>query len=53
MNVKKILMYAVIGLLLFWLIADPTGAADTLSSGLRTLQEIAQAIVTFLKTLFG
>ncbi|ACU34779.1 MULTISPECIES: hypothetical protein [Actinosynnema] len=52
MNLKKILTFAGVGLLLFFLIAEPTQAAQTVTNILNTLREAAEALITFVKQLF-
>jgi hypothetical protein len=52
-NLKKLLTFAGVGLLLFFLIAEPTQAAQLVHNILGTLRNAAEAIVTFAKSLFA
>ncbi|MCP2259589.1 hypothetical protein LX15_003294 [Streptoalloteichus tenebrarius] len=52
MNLKKILTWAGIALLLFFLITQPTQSADLVNGILRTLKEAAEALITFVRSLF-
>ncbi|MBP2340949.1 hypothetical protein [Saccharothrix coeruleofusca] len=52
MNLKKILTFAGVGLLLFFLIAEPQQAALVVQNILNTLREAAEALITFVKQLF-
>jgi hypothetical protein len=51
-NLKKILTFAGVGLLLFFLIAEPQQAAQLVQNILGTLREAAEALITFVKQLF-
>ncbi|WP_189054698.1 hypothetical protein [Longimycelium tulufanense] len=52
MNLKKILTWAGIALLLFFLITQPTQSADLVNNILSTLKEAAEALITFVRSLF-
>jgi len=51
-NVKKILTWAGIALLLFFLITQPTQSADVVTGILDSLRQAAEALITFVKQLF-
>jgi hypothetical protein len=51
-NLKKILTFAGVGLVLFFLIAEPTQAAQLVQNILATLRGAAEALITFVKQLF-
>jgi hypothetical protein len=52
MNMKKILTWAGIALLLFFLITQPNQSAGVVTGILNTLRQAAEALITFVKTLF-
>ncbi|WP_169533952.1 MULTISPECIES: hypothetical protein [Actinoalloteichus] len=52
MNLKKILTFAGIALLLFFLISDPVGSGDVVNNILNSLRQAAEAIITFVRNLF-
>lgn len=52
MNIKKILIWAVVAFLLFFLFSAPTQASDVVSGVLGSLQEAAEAVITFMQNLF-
>ncbi|WP_199441587.1 hypothetical protein [Umezawaea beigongshangensis] len=52
-NLKKILTFAGVGLVLFFMIAEPANAAQLVQNILGTLRDAAEAIVTFAKNLFA
>lgn len=51
MNIKKILTFAGIALVLYFLIANPTEAANVVNNLLTSLQRGAQALITFVRSL--
>lgn len=51
MNLKKLLTYAAIALVLFFLISAPTQASGLVTHILDLLKSGATAIVTFVKSL--
>jgi hypothetical protein len=51
-NLKKILTFAGVGLVLFFLIAEPQQAAQLVQNILGTLRDAAEALITFVKQLF-
>ncbi|MFD9735097.1 hypothetical protein [Umezawaea endophytica] len=51
-NLKKILTFAGVGLVLFFLIAEPQQAAQLVQNILATLRGAAEALITFVKQLF-
>jgi hypothetical protein len=53
LNLKKILTFAGVGLLLFFLIAEPSQAAQLVKNILGTLREAAEALITFVRQLFA
>lgn len=52
-NVKKIVLLAVVALLLFYLITQPTQSAEGVQTVLGWLRDGADAIITFVKELFA
>lgn len=52
MNLKKILTFAGIALLLFFLIAEPQQAAQLVQNILNLLRMAAEALITFVRQLF-
>lgn len=50
---KKIVIVAVVALVLFFLITRPTQSAGVVHSALGWLRDGAEAIVTFVRTLFS
>ncbi|MDT7726891.1 MAG: hypothetical protein QOI21_3467 [Actinomycetota bacterium] len=52
-NVKKILIVGVVALVLFFLITQPTESAGAVHNVLGWLKKGAEAIVTFVRTLFS
>lgn len=53
MNVKKLIVLVVVAFLLFFLITQPVLSATATHNVLGWLGSGAQAIVTFIKTLFS
>ncbi|WP_187346929.1 hypothetical protein [Saccharomonospora sp. CUA-673] len=52
-GLKKILIFGVVALVLFLLITRPTESADAVQTALSWLREGAEAIVTFVQSLFS
>jgi hypothetical protein len=52
-NAKKIVLLAVVALLLFYLITQPQQSADAVQAVLGALRDGAEAIITFVKSLFA
>jgi cell shape-determining protein MreC len=52
-STKKILIVAVVALVLFFLITKPTQSADVVHDILGWLRNGAEAIVTFVRSLFS
>ncbi|ALG15501.1 hypothetical protein AOZ06_43100 [Kibdelosporangium phytohabitans] len=52
-NLKKILLLAVVALLVFYLITQPTQSANAVQTVLGWLRDGAEAIITFVKSLFA
>jgi Sec-independent protein translocase protein TatA len=52
-NLKKILIVGVVALVLFFLITQPIRSADAVHNVLGWLKSGAEAIVTFVRTLFS
>ncbi|MFC0108653.1 TcpD family membrane protein [Kibdelosporangium aridum] len=53
MNVKKILLLAVVALLVFYLITQPTQSANAVQTVLGWLRDGAEAIITFIRGVFA
>jgi hypothetical protein len=51
-NLKKLLTYAAIALVLFFLISAPTQASGLVTNILNLLKNGAESIVTFVQSLF-
>ncbi|MBA8827837.1 hypothetical protein FHX42_005244 [Saccharopolyspora lacisalsi] len=52
MDKKKILIYVAVGFVLFWIIGDPIGAANTVNDGQNWLGDAAGSMQTFLAGVF-
>jgi hypothetical protein len=52
-SLKKILIVGVVALVLFFLITQPHQSADAVHNVLGWLKKGAEAIVTFIKSLFS
>jgi hypothetical protein len=52
MNLKKLLTWAAVALVLFFLISAPTQASHLVDSILTMLKNAAEALVTFVQSLF-
>lgn len=52
MNLKKLLTWAGVALVVFFLISAPTQASSLVDHLLTMLKDAADAVVTFVKTLF-
>ncbi|WP_020671743.1 hypothetical protein [Amycolatopsis nigrescens] len=52
-NLKKILVVGLVALILFFLISQPTQSADAVHNVLGWLKDGADAIVTFVRSLFS
>ncbi|MDP9642184.1 hypothetical protein J2S53_002129 [Actinopolyspora lacussalsi] len=52
MNIKKILTWAGIAFLLFFLISAPNEASDVVDGILDSLRQSAEAVITFMRNLF-
>ena len=52
-NLKKLIVLLVVAFLLFFLITQPSGSATVVDNILTWLKDGAQAIVTFVRSLFG
>ncbi|TDV37614.1 hypothetical protein [Actinophytocola oryzae] len=53
MKVKKVLILSGAALLVFFLVSQPEGAASIVNSILQTLQEAAEALITFVRSVFN
>ncbi len=53
MNLKKVVLFAVVGVIVFFILTQPAVAAHIVNSVLETLKEWAVAIITFVKGLFS
>jgi hypothetical protein len=51
-NLKKLLTWAAVALVLFFLISAPTQASHLVDSVLNMLKSAAEALVTFVRSLF-
>jgi hypothetical protein len=51
-NIKKIVIIAVIALVLFYLITQPNQSAEAVQTALGWLRDGAEAIITFVRDLF-
>jgi hypothetical protein len=51
-NLKKLLTWAGVALLLFLLITQPVGAAGMVTNILNSLRDAAEALITFVRSLF-
>ncbi|AGM05033.1 hypothetical protein [Amycolatopsis decaplanina] len=52
-GLKKFVVIAVVALVLFFLISRPTQSADAVHTALGWLRSGAEAIVTFVRSLFS
>jgi hypothetical protein len=52
-NIKKFLIVGVVALVLFFLISRPEESADAVRMALGWLRDGAEAIVTFVQSLFA
>ncbi|TWE22139.1 hypothetical protein [Prauserella muralis] len=52
-GLKKVLIFGVVALVLFFLITRPTESADAVQSALGWLRDGAEAIITFVQSLFS
>lgn len=53
MDVKKVLTIAGAALVVFYLVTQPEGAANLVRSILSTLQDAAEAVITFVRSVFS
>lgn len=51
-NAKKIAIFGGVALVLFFLISQPTESANLVNNILNMLKDGAQALITFVKSLF-
>jgi hypothetical protein len=51
-NLKKLLTWAAVALVLFFLISAPTQASTLVGNILTMLRNAAEALVTFVRSLF-
>ncbi|MFC7343169.1 MULTISPECIES: hypothetical protein [Saccharopolyspora] len=52
MNIKKILTWAVVAFLLFFLFSAPDQASNVVNGILASLRGAAEAVITFMQNLF-
>ncbi|MGH3620502.1 MAG: hypothetical protein ACRDQ5_01750 [Sciscionella sp.] len=52
MNAKKIAIFGGVALVLFFLISQPMESANLVNNILNMLKDGAQALITFVKSLF-
>ena len=50
-NVKRILTWAVIAFIAFYLFSDPDGSANVVTGALGLLQQAADSVVLFFQSL--
>lgn len=53
MDVKKVATIVAVALVLFYVISQPTAAAQTMQDILGWLRDGAEAIITFMKSVFA
>ncbi|WP_162788243.1 hypothetical protein [Amycolatopsis albispora] len=53
MNAKKLLTFAGIALVLFFVIAQPQGAAGLVTNIITFLRESAESVITFVSNVFS
>ncbi|WP_169735406.1 hypothetical protein [Actinokineospora inagensis] len=53
MNVRKVVILVAVALVLFYVVSQPTQAAQAVQGLLGWLRDGAEAIITFLKNLFA
>ncbi|MFD7658592.1 hypothetical protein ACFV4N_31845 [Actinosynnema sp. NPDC059797] len=53
MNVKKVVTLAAVALVLFLLITQPNESAEAVHTALGWLEQAAQSIITFVRSLFA
>lgn len=53
MDVKKILIFVVVALVLFFLISSPTQSANVVKDILGGLRSGAEAVISFVQSLFA
>lgn len=53
MNMQRILLLALAGVIAYFLFTDPNSSADIVKEALGSLGDGASAIVTFLRNLFA
>lgn len=53
MNLKKIIVLLVVAFLVFFLITEPSQSATAVQNVLNWLKNGAEAIITFVKSLFA
>jgi hypothetical protein len=52
-NTKKILVLTGVALLVFFLVTQPTQSAGIVTSIVDTLKDAAEAVITFVRTVFS
>ncbi len=50
-NIKKILTWAVVAFVVFYLATDPQGSANVVTGALNLLQRAADSVVVFFQSL--
>ena len=50
-NIKKILTWAVVAFVVFYLATDPQGSANVVTGALNLLQQAADSVVVFFQSL--
>jgi hypothetical protein len=53
MKVKKVLLWSGAALAIFFLVTQPEGAASLVNQTLSTLQMAAEALITFVRSVFS
>jgi hypothetical protein len=52
-NVKKVLIISGAALIVFFLVTQPVQSAALVTSILNTLKDAAEAVITFVRSVFG
>ncbi|MBE9375709.1 hypothetical protein IQ251_14745 [Saccharopolyspora sp. HNM0983] len=52
MNMKKIVTWVVVAILLYFLFTSPASASNVVNGILNSLQGAAEAVITFMQNLF-
>lgn len=52
-KLKKVLIFACVCLALYFVISNPTAAANDVNSWIAWLKECGQSLIVFIRSLFG